>query len=362
MGLNSKGYYSLKDLLKQKAVINWIISERATGKSYAIKEHALKRAWKEKAPTMALIRRHDLEAKPSRVEKYFFERDEKSNIILKVTNGEYDHVKCKSGFIYLAKWVNGKEEKSQFPVGEYFAISTSVHEKSTGHKCKDIICEEMITDGIYLDDEPSKFMQLLSTITRSDDNDVNVFMIGNTINRVCPYFKEWGMNHIFQQEIGSIDTYFYTQTDGAKIKICCERISSRNVKSKLFIGKAEKSIQGGEWETRVFPRLFQPLEKFDEVYTITYKASSGLNFTVKLLIDEEGSKFVYIYPAKHIAERILTSEFSQNPMHTPRLLKNKHSDILIHNCFVMGKVMYSDNMTGTDFENSVKAEKLNPFL
>lgn len=362
MGLGKNGYYNLTDLHKVGAKINWIISERGDGKSYAVKEKALKRAYENQAPTIAIIRRNDVDCKPTKIENYFVERDEKANIVSKVTKGEYDHIKARAGFIYLAKWENGKEVKSNYAVGEYFALSTSIHEKSTGHKCEDIICEEMLTDGIYLDDEPSKFMQLLSTIVRSDDENVMIYLLGNTINRVCPYFKEWGMTNIFKQEQGTIDIYQYEQLDGTKIKIACERVKSRNVKSRLFIGKAEKSIQGGEWEVHEYPKLYQPLEDFDEIFTVTYKASNGLNFTIRLIMNEEGSKFCFVHYAKHISERVLTTEFSINPMHTPFLRRDRKIDIDIHNCFINNKFMYSDNLTATDFNNCLKSEKHNPLL
>ena len=361
MGLSSKGYYTLKDILKENAQIMWILSERGDGKSYAVKEFALKRAIKEKQPTLGIIRRNEVDIKPSKINKYFIERDEKANLIKKITNNKWTHTYCRNGYIYLARFdERGKEEKSNYPIGEYFALSTATHEKSTGHKCKDIICEEMLTDGIYLDDEPDKLMQLISTITRSDDSNIKIFLLGNTINRICPYFKEWGITNIFKQEQGTIDTYYYTQSDGNKIKICCERVKSRDVKSKLFLGKAEKSIQGGEWQVQEYPKLYKKLEEFEEIDSITYVSSNNTKFTIRLLIDENGNKFCFVHPAKHISERVLTTDFSTNPLHTPRLSKNKSIDISIHNCFYNNKVMYSDNLTATDFWNSIKAEKINP--
>lgn len=360
MGIGRNGYYTLKDILKEKATYNWIISDRNDGKSFAVKKRALERSIKAQKPLFALIRRNEVDIKPSKVERYFVDRN--INLISEITKGEYDHVKCRSNYIYLAGYdENGREKRSPYAIGEYYALSTALHEKSTGHICEIIIAEEMLTDGQYLDNEPSEFMHLVSTLCRSDS--AEVYMIGNTINRICPYFKEWGMKNIFKQESGTIDTYWYKQLDGTLIKICCERVKPReNKKSNLFIGKAEKSIQGGEWQTQEFPKLWKKFEDFDLIDSITYISPYGVIYTIALIIDDNGSKFCFVYPAKHISERVLTSEFSENPLHTPRLKKDRRIDISIHNCYIQNKFLYSDNLTGTDFTNSIKAEKLNPFL
>lgn len=363
MGIGKNGFYSLKDILKEKAKINWIYSDRNDGKSYAVKERALKLSLKHKKPMFCIIKRNDVDIKTDKIEKYFVDRN--INLIEILTKGEYDHVKCRGHNIYLAGFDDkGKEYKSSFAVGEYYAISTALHEKSTGHVCDIIIAEEIMTNGIYLEDEPSKFMHLLSTLVRSDDENVEVYIIGNNINPRCPYFKEWGMKNIFTQKAGTIDTYYYTQLDGSKVKIACEHIKPRdNKKSGLFIGKAEKSIQGGQWEVNEYPKLFKKFEEFEVITMITYHSSYDVDYTIALLFDDNsGDFYCYVYPAKHIADRVLTSEFSPNPLHTPKLDSKRRTDCIIHNCFVENKVMYSDSLTGTDFHNCIKQEKINPIF
>lgn len=363
MGIGKNGFYTLKDILKEKAKINWIYSDRNDGKSFAVKERALRLSLKHKKPMFCIVKRNDVDIKTDKIEKYFVDRN--INLIEKLTNGEFTHVRCRGHNIYLAGYDdNGKEYKSNYAVGEYYALSTAIHEKSTGHICDIIIAEEIMTDGVYLEDEPSKFMHLLSTLVRSDDENVEVYVIGNNINSRCPYFKEWGMKNIFKQKAGTIDTYYYTQIDGSKVKIACERIKPRDdKKSGLFIGKAEKSIQGGQWETREYPKLFKPFKEFEVIDMITYKSSYDVAYTIALIIDDTtGALYCYVYPAHHTAERVLTAEFSSNPLHTPKLNKTNRIDVLIHNCFVDNKVMYSDSLTGTDFHNCIKQEKINPIF
>lgn len=363
MGIGKNGFYTLDDIDKYKAKIKWIYSNRNDGKSYAVKMKCLQESFKEKKPLFALIRRNAIDIKPSKIERYFIEREEKNNVIKIASNGEYDHVICKNNYIFPAKYIEDKEEKAKFAIGEYYDIATSCHEKSTGHICKYIIAEEMLTDGVYLRDEPDKFMQLVSTLVRSD-NDVTIYMLGNNINRFCPYFKEWGMEGVFRQKIGTIEVYHYKQIDGSIVDIACEFAPQRkNKKSSLFIGKSEKSIQGGEWLTFEYPKLYKEFGEFELIDMITYSSTYGEKYTIALIYDDEtNGKYCYVYPAKHICDRVLTTEFSKNPYHTPCLNINRGLDKWVHDCYINNKFMYSDNLTGTDFNNALKSEKKNPLL
>ena len=56
------------------------------------------------------------------------------------------------------------------------------------------------------------FANVLSTIIRHR-NDVKIFMLANTVNKYCPYFKEMGLKHITEMKQGSIDIYTYGSSD-----------------------------------------------------------------------------------------------------------------------------------------------------
>ena len=76
------------------------------------------------------------------------------------------------------------------------ALSASTHYKSTQYPfVKNMIFEEFVTDGLYLQNECNLLMQLVSTVFRNR-KDGKVFLIGNTISRVCPYFYEWELRGI----------------------------------------------------------------------------------------------------------------------------------------------------------------------
>ena len=363
MGLNKQGYYCLDDIEKTGCNWKWIFGERAPGKSAAVKYKAMCHSWKTKTPSLALVRRKATEINTHDVEAYFMDRG--INFVEKATGGECDHIVYYRRFLWFSKTdpEKGKDVKIS-KLGEVFALSTSRNVKSTGHPFIENIIVEEIMDAVgdYEENEPTVLQHLVSTIARWDS--VNVYMIGNTVTKVCPYFTEWGMANIRKQKAGTIDIYHMEQQDGTIIDLACEYCPPTPHKSKMFFGRAEKSIQGGSWEIDCFPTFEKGkgLDDFEIIYKLTYKAISLMNFTLNLILDKEsGNPFVFIHPAKHYCERVISSNFSSDHMTTPTLSRDIPAEVLIHNCFCDNKVIYSDNMCGTDFKHSTKAEPKYPF-
>lgn len=360
MGLGKNGYYTLDDIEKTGCNWMWIYGTRAPGKSAAVKYKSMCNAWEQKKPTLALIRRKVTEINTHDVESYFLDRG--INFVKLATNGECDHVTYYRKYLWFAKTdENGKDVKVS-KLGECFALSTARNFKSTGHPfIEDVILEEIMDDeGDYVEDEPVVLQHLISTIARSDT--VRVYMIGNTVTKVCPYFTEWGMTNIRKQKVGTIDIYHMQQEDGSIVDLACEFCPPTPHKSKMFFGRAEKSVQGNSWEIKHYPLFREKQEDFENVYSITYLSVSEMAFNLSLLIEKKtGAPFVFVRPAKHYTDRVITGAFSKNPLHTPTLDRNNPAEVLIHNCFCDNKVMYSDNMCGTDFTHSIRAELKNPF-
>lgn len=85
---------------------------------------------------------------------------------------------------------------------------------------------------------------LVSTIARRDS--VRVFMIGNTINRLCPYFTEWELSHVKEQAQGTIDIYTHStnqideEGQPIEIVIAVEYCANSGKNSQMFFGKNRK--------------------------------------------------------------------------------------------------------------------------
>lgn len=355
MGLNKEGFYTLKDILKYKCIWNIIYGDRSKGKSFAVKERSLDHAWKTQKPTIGYIRRYRDDISSELVSKYF--QDRGVNLVEKITKGEYDMIDYYRGYLWWAKRTEGKIKRGE-PCGEAFALNLCERYKSTGHPyLKHYIVEEVLSDKGYIKDEPKVLQNLISTLARFDE-DIEVYLIGNLISRVCPYFSEWNLQGVRNQKPGTIDIYYMLQEDGTKIPIAVEFAPSpEEKKSKVFFGKAEKSIQGAQWETKDYAKLPDKYDAFNEVYNICYEGSSGFSFNLKLLSHiEEGYLIIYVYPAKRIFGRTLSSKFSTDIFTTPQLSKDNPVEVLYHNLIVRNKICFCDNLTGEDFYNSLKAE------
>ena len=355
MGIDKQGYYTLKDINAKNCIWNIIYGDRAKGKSFAVKREALEWAWHTRKATIGYIRRYRDDITSELVSKYFMDRD--INVVELVTKGEYDMIDCYRGYLWWARRQDGKIVRGD-PCGEAFALNLCTRYKSTGHPyLKHFIVEEVLADKGYIAEEPKVLQNLISTLARFDEG-IKVYMIGNLISRICPYFSAWDLRGVRKQKPGTIDIYHLPQEDGSTVDLAVERVPAvKEKKSKLFFGQAEKSIQGGEWETHEYPKLEDDYEAYSKVYNICYAASSGFNFNLQLLAHKQkGYLVVYVYPAKVLTGRILSSTYSSDWFVSPALTQSNPVEVTYHNLILRNKIVFCDNLTGEDFWQSIKAE------
>ena len=204
-------YYSLKNILKTNAVYNVIIGGRSNGKTYACHDYAINEYWKH-GRQCALIRRYrdDFMGKRGTV---MFDAQIASGNIEKITDGLWSEVYFYRSAWYLARHdENGELIHDERPFCIAFSLASMEHDKSTSFPgIGTVIFDEFITRTLYLKDEFVLFMNVLSTIIRHR-TDVKIFMIGNTVNKYCPYFKEMGLTHIKDMKPGNIDVYTYGES------------------------------------------------------------------------------------------------------------------------------------------------------
>lgn len=356
MGLDKKGYYTLRDILREKAQYMIILGERAPGKSYAVKKESLEYAFKTGLASIGLVRRFEDDIKNAAMTEYFDDNNENKGApgdIKKITGGLYSDVAC----IRSELWFCNKDESGKYipgqKCGRVFALNVDLRYKSRQFpEIHDVIFEEFVTNQYYLRNEPTRFQQLVSTLLRKREG--RVFMIANTISRVCPYFQEWSLKNIPKMRQGQIDRYKIDDTD-----IAVEMSPSRPEKSKMFFGQASKSIQGGQWETEIFPDLPKRYKEYDLLYSI-YVEAAGFLFKLDLLIDDDGERVVFCYPyTKQVKEHIpvITDRFSADPMVRPFLLRRIPAERAIAELITLKKICYSSNLTGSDFTAAMRAMK-----
>lgn len=341
-----KRYYDLSNLLGCGCYWMILYGMRSNGKSYAVKKHALEQA--AKGIKFVYLRRWSEDIKAKEVDTYFDDMD-----VEQITGGKYNGVTAYQGFFYFTYFEDDKEKRGE-QIGRYCSLNQAERYKSQVFKDYGVVIyEEFLTNKIYLgsndNPEPKQLMQFVSTVAR--DKNIYVFLIGNTISRVCPYFSEWGLKGIMQQQPGTIDIYHLRGENGV-VDIAVENCEVVETKSKMFFGNTSKQITSGEWEVNDCPKLLKPYAFYNMLYEIDIQYGE-FKYIMQLLADgETGGTFVYIYPntSGRKIRRVITNIFNVDPMITNGLNPRIKAECLISECFRTGKVCYSDNLTGTDFK------------
>lgn len=343
----SKKYYNINNLLKTDAEYMMLLGMRSNGKSYQVKKTIIENALDGKK--FVYLRRWKADLKQSYVTSYFSDMP-----ISKLTKGKYESITARNGFIYF---VDSKDKRKE--IGRYCALNESERYKSqTFPNYKNLVYEEFITDSIYLDDEPRMLQQFVSTVARLDK--IRVFLVGNTLSRVCPYFNEWCLDGVLKQKQGTIEIYHYHTEKDKTVDIAVEYCQSTNNENVMFFGQSAKQIITGEWDVQEVPKLPRKQFEYEKVYEILITYQS-FKFVLELLVEpKNGGIICFVYPltTDRKIERQLTDTFSDLPNVSSKLDIKKKPEELIYRCIKMEKVCYSDNLTGSDFKKVIDRIKI----
>ena len=246
-------YYSLKRILERNATYNMIIGERSNGKSYSVHEYAAEEFYKN-GGQLAVVRRwqDDFTGKRGAA---MFDGIVNSGALERITKGEWTGIYYYSSRWFFCRYEDGKRVVNETPFAYGFAITSQEHDKSTSYpNVKTILFDEFLTRSMYLPDEFVLFCNVISTIVRQR-TDVKIFMLGNTVNKYCPYFKEMGLKHVQQMKQGSIDVYKYGDSRLTVAVEYCKEGAEGKPSDFYFAFDNPKlnMITGGAWEIDIYP-------------------------------------------------------------------------------------------------------------
>lgn len=180
-----------KDDTGREPDIAFIYSGRNRGKSFEISTQLLADAYYDKK-LFGYIRRND--ATIFDTEMYF---EDKRDFIKDMTDGNSCGVTRAKGKLYLYHEEDdgngGMRKVLDEEIGYFFALSRQAAYKSLQYPdVFNLIYEEVLTDGQYLNAEPEKLMNLYSTVKRSKEG-FKMWLVSNTVSVVNPYSKAWGI-------------------------------------------------------------------------------------------------------------------------------------------------------------------------
>lgn len=351
-----RAYYSLDRILSRKATYNIIIGERSNGKTYACLKYGLER-YIEDGEQTAIIRRWDTDYKGKNGQT-MFDSLERNGTIEEMTGGEWTGVYYYSGRWYLCRYegANNDRVKDDTPFAYAFAISTGEHDKSTSYPgVTTIIFDEFLTRTAYLPNEFVLLMNLLSTIIR-DRSNVKIFMLGNTVNKFCPYFNEMGLTHVWKMAQGDIDVYRYGES---KLTVAVEycKASKEGKPSDVYFAFDNPKlsmITGGEWEIDIYPH--SPYKYRPRDILFTYFIEFDRHLLQCEVIQVEDACYTYIHrktgEIKNKDDLVFSPEWS--PLPNRRRNITRPTDDLgrkVAHHFKAEKIFYQDNEVGEVVRN-----------
>lgn len=350
-------FYSLANILNKKADYNIIFGERSNGKTYATLAYGIKR-YVQTGEQMAYIRRWREDLRGKRAES-LFTNHVANGYIEEVTNGEFNAVFYIGGKWYLAKYDPEKKKyvPQTTPFCYGFCLSEQEHEKSSSYpNVTTIVFDEFLTRRYYLPDEFMLFMNLLSTIIRQRDN-VKVFMLGNTINKFCPYFTEMGLKQVTNMEQGTIDIYKFGQHGAVVAVEYCSTIVKQKASNKYFCFDNQnlEMITGGKWEMAAYPHLPTKYKPNDVlfVYYIVFN-----EYILQGNIIQHGAEnFTYIHmkttPIKDPDNALIYSlTMNGKPNYKRKLISSAtYLESQVARYFATDKVFYQNNEVGEIVRN-----------
>lgn len=293
-------YYSLNNILKKDAHYSVVFGERSNGKSYSVLKLMIEN-WFRNNKQSAIVRRWQDDFKSKRGATMFAAHSE---IVKKESNGAFDHVDYYGGRFYMACWqvLPSGERKSirdEIPFCFGFALSAMEHDKSTSYPDVTVICfDEFITRDSYLQDEYMLWMHVVSTLIRGrgKSQGIKIFMLGNTVNKFCPYFAEMGLYKVKEMKPGQIDVYTYGDSG---LTVAVERTGTSQKTKKesdvyfAFNNPKLKMITQGAWEIDIYPHLNGHFRSGDILHSY-FIIWEGEILQADIIIDEKAF-YTYIH-------------------------------------------------------------------
>ena len=335
-----------------------ILGQRSNGKSFAVKEEIIKNAL-ERGEEFAYIRRYKEDCKQYMIEEYFTDIICDKNGVRHLeewSKGKYNYISAYQQGIYFANISeDGKVTRGQ-KLGRMFALSWDRHYKSLSFpRITSAVYEEFVTDGAFLENEVKRFMHLISTIFR--ESKARVYLVGNSISRINPFFSEWQLLNIPKQKINSVDMYYHKYKDDndeeQQVKIAVYLTHSTNINSGMFFGNSAKAITSSVWDTDEQPHLKGKRSDYELLYTMVFLYDRTA-FLLELLEHKETGFIIWFVSPKNTPlqknTRVISNKLINDTLATIGFIPLSDQERKVLKLLADDRVCYADNLTGTEFK------------
>lgn len=304
------------------------------------------------------MRRLREEITSEKIEQYFQDVD-----VAKLTKGKYNYITLYRKTLYFSIYDNESGKTKRYEkIGYVVALSTEQNYAGASYlDVEDIIFEEFMSRSTYLPNESNKLMNFYATVDRKRLT-VRLWLVGNTISRVCPYINDWGLHQIISsQKQGTIEVKEIEDVveGNPPIKIALEYCLSTG-KTSGTIGTNAKMINTGAWETHPQPHLPKSYNSYKVLFRFGFQYQS-FKFLCEYLQDKETKKDAiwFIRPYyKEFSEKIIVfsdiikvSKFWQRDIYNISIKNDRLRNLFM--TFKENKIFYANDMVGTDFKQVI---------
>lgn len=341
------------------ARFNIIYGERSNGKSYQVKHKKGVEKYLKTGRRFILMRRWKEEITSEKIEQYFQDVD-----VAKLTNGKYNYITLYRKCLYLSIYDNETGKTKRFDkIGYVVALSTEQNYAGASYlDVDDIIFEEFMSRSIYMANESNKLMNFYATVDRKRLT-TRMWLVGNTISRVCPYINDWGLHNVISsQKQGTIELIERSPKSewftGETVKIAIEYCKSTGQTSGT-IGTNAEMINTGAWETSPQPHLPKSYKDYNVLFRFGFQYQN-FRFLCEYLMDKKTKEMCWFVKPyyKIFSEKIIVfsdiikiSPYWQRDIYNISIKNEKLKNLFM--TFKENKIFYASDLCGTDFKQVI---------
>ncbi len=351
-----KDFYDIEPIDNTNAVYRMIIGQRSNGKTYSVCRHIIEN-YLDRGERAAYIRLYEESITPKNIQDLF---DPHLSLIIEKSDGQWNGIYYRAKQFYLCRYDEEGNMIAKDPTSFCFTASINTAENTKGQdrgEVNIVVFDEFATRQGYLTNEFVLFCNLLSSIIRNRDNTI-IYMLANTVNRYCPYFKEMGLKDIEQMPQGEIYIYTYGNKDlTVAVEYCDPVKATEKVASKYFAfdNPQLEMITEGKWELQFYPH--PPYKIMDKWIRKEFYVEFGGSLIKGEIIANSPDLFIFFHPQTKdikIGEKtvLYTTDFTTSKLHC-RFLKDCPTPLhtLIKDLITKKSVCFSDNECGELIRN-----------
>ena len=354
-----KTHYNIDELDSKGCLYNLIFGARSDGKSYQVKHKKAVVKYVKTGRRFILLRRWSDEIKPDKIEQYFADVDVES-----ITEGRYNSIVMYRRQLFFANFnlETCKTTRGE-KIGYVMSLNGEQHYAGASYlDVDDIIYEEFFARTPYLGGEPDKLVNLWSTVDRKRYT-TRIWMVGNTISRVCPYINDWGIHKIItnmkQGDIKTTKLPAGLDDNGNQLYITLGIEHCKSTGSNLAIGKHQDMINNGSWQSDPQPHLPKSLKEYQSTLTVMF-VYQDFKFAGSYLFDKEENISVwFIKPYDGeiddhtivFSDQVKTSPYWQRDIYNTEFPNKRLNEVL--KSFKEGNIFYATDLCGTDFKQVI---------